>query len=119
MVFDRVAQMGRKDNHAGAATMWRKRAGARHRSFRPERAENICESTTNISIEYLFHAALPAAVSLNNCSFKGPLEFGRLEGDIPGGGGEITAVAAAAAPLPQCWFNLPDEGVENAAQKTL
>src|SRR5699024_6486450 len=50
--------------------------------------------------ESLFHAALPAAVPLNNSRLKGnPLEFGNLEGDISRSGGEISAIVAAAIAL--------------------
>ena len=41
----------------------------------------------------LFHTALPAAIPLNDGSFKGDsLELRYLESDIPGSGGEVAAV---------------------------
>lgn len=50
--------------------------------------------------ESFFHAALPAAIPFNNSSLKGDsLELGHLEGDIPGSGGEVAVVVAAAVPL--------------------
>ncbi len=48
----------------------------------------------------LFHAALPAAIPLNDGSLKGDsLELGYLEGDIPGSGGEVAVIVAAAVAL--------------------
>ena len=39
-------------------------------------------------------------LALNDGSFKGnALELGHLEGDVPGGGGKVTAVMAAAVAL--------------------
>ena len=50
--------------------------------------------------ESLFHTALPAAIPFNDGSFKGDsLELRYLEGDIPGSGGEVTVVVAAAVAL--------------------
>ena len=50
--------------------------------------------------ESLFHAALPAAIPLNNGSFKGDsLELRYLESDIPGSGGEVAVVVAATVAL--------------------
>src|SRR5699024_2602455 len=51
--------------------------------------------------ERLFHAALPAAIPLNNSSLKrDSLELGHLQGNVPGSGGEIPVVVAAAITLP-------------------
>ena len=50
--------------------------------------------------EGLFHTAFTTAIPLNDGSLKGDaLELGHLEGDIPGSGGEITVVVAAAVAL--------------------
>ena len=50
--------------------------------------------------ESLFHAAFPPTVPLNNSRLKGdPFEFGYLESDIPGSGGEIAVVMTAAVAL--------------------
>ena len=49
--------------------------------------------------EGLFHTAFPAAIPLNDSSLKrNPFEFGHLEGDISGSGGEVAVIVAAAAP---------------------
>src|SRR5699024_3893786 len=50
--------------------------------------------------ESLFHAALPAAIPLNDGSFKrDALELGYLKCDIPGSGGKVAVVVAAAVAL--------------------
>ena len=50
--------------------------------------------------ESFFHTAFPAAVPLNDASLKRhPFELGHLEGNIPGSGGEVTAVVAATVVL--------------------
>ena len=50
--------------------------------------------------ERLFYAALPAVVPLNDGGLKrDTLELGDLEGDVPGSGGKIAAVMAAAVTL--------------------
>ena len=50
--------------------------------------------------ESFFHTALPAAVPLDNSSFKGdPFELGYLESDIPRSGGEVAAIVPAAVAL--------------------
>ena len=50
--------------------------------------------------ECLFHTALPAAIPLNDGSLKGDsLELRHLEGDIPGSGGEVAVIVAAAVAL--------------------
>jgi len=51
--------------------------------------------------ECFFYAAFPAAIPLNDGGLKGdPFELGHLEGNIPGSGGEVAAVVAAAIALP-------------------
>ena len=48
----------------------------------------------------LFHTALPAAIPFNDGSFKGySFELRYLESDIPGSGGKVTVVVAAAVAL--------------------
>ena len=50
--------------------------------------------------ESLFHAALPAAIPFNDGSLKGDsFELRHFEGDIPGSGGEVAVVVAAAVAL--------------------
>ena len=50
--------------------------------------------------ESLFHAALPAAIPLDDGSLKGDsLELRHLESDIPRRGGEVAAIVAAAVAL--------------------
>jgi len=50
--------------------------------------------------ESLFHAAFPAAIPLNDSSLKGDsLELRHLESDIPGSGGEVAVIVAAAVAL--------------------
>ena len=50
--------------------------------------------------EGLFRTALPAALPLNDSRIRGdPFELEYLEGDIPGSGGEVSAIVAAAIAL--------------------
>src|SRR5699024_2026604 len=50
--------------------------------------------------EGLFHAAFPATVPLNDGGLEGDaLEFRNLQGDIPGSGGKVSAIVAAAIAL--------------------
>lgn len=69
----------------------------------PHRASEMCSPRRTCQVhlnEGLFHAALLAAIPLNNSSFKGdPLELGYLESDILGSGGEVAVVVAAAVAL--------------------
>ena len=49
--------------------------------------------------EGLFHTAFPTAVPLYDGSVKkDPLEFGHLQGDVPGICGKVAAVVAAELP---------------------
>ena len=51
--------------------------------------------------EGFFHTALPTAIPLNDSGLKGDLlELGHLQGNVPGSGGEVAAVVAAAITLP-------------------
>ena len=51
--------------------------------------------------EGFFHTALPPAIPLNDSGLKGdPFELGYLEGNVPGSGGKVAAVVAAAITLP-------------------
>src|SRR5699024_5644729 len=51
--------------------------------------------------EGFLHAALPAAIPLNDGGFKGdPFELGYFQGNVPGSSGEVAAVMAAAITLP-------------------
>ena len=65
----------------------------------PPGALYSCTSCCPIQIhlnEPLFHAAFPATIPLDDCSFKGnPLEFGHFQGNIPGSSSEITTVMTA------------------------
>ena len=80
--------------------------GCRRYLAAPQRLGNVLHAPDRYSSqihfnEGLFHTALTSAVPLNNCRLKGdPFELGHLEGDIPGGGGEITAVVTTAVALP-------------------
>ena len=50
--------------------------------------------------ESFFYTAFPAVVSLNDGGLKGDsFEFWHPQGDIPGSGGEISAIMAAAVAL--------------------
>ncbi len=50
--------------------------------------------------ESIFHATLPAAIAFNDGGLKrNPLELRYLESDIPGSGGKVAAVVAAAVAL--------------------
>ena len=50
--------------------------------------------------EGFLHAALPAAVALDNGSLKrDALEAGHMERHIPGGGGKVPVIVAAAIAL--------------------
>ena len=56
-----------------------------------------CQSHLN---ESFFYTALPAAIPLNDGGFKrDSLEFGNLESNISGSGGEVAVVVAAAVAL--------------------
>ena len=51
--------------------------------------------------ESLFYTAFPAAIPLDDGSFKrDTLELRHLQGNIPGSGGEVSAIVAAAVALP-------------------
>ena len=63
--------------------------------YAPDR--HACQVHLN---EGFLHAALPAAIPLNDGGLEGdPFELGYLEGNIPGSGGKIAAVVAAAVSL--------------------
>ena len=79
--------------------------GRRRNLAAPEGLSNILHTPDRYAGQVhfnksLFYAALPAAIPLNNSSLKGdPFEFGYLESDIPGSGGEIAVVMTAAVAL--------------------
>ena len=79
--------------------------GGRRHLAAPQSLRNILHTPDGYSCqvhlnESFFHTALPTAIPLNDGGLKGdPFELGHLQGNVPGSGGEVAAVVAAAVAL--------------------